>query len=104
MNTNQGLDGSGIVEHMTLNYFLFALYDIRLVDGHDFSVLGGSVAYMPGYEPPLAGPIHGAHQKIDQSWWPASLDAGSNQRLKGAVISLIDQSLPNTLKRMQLAD
>lgn len=104
MNTNQGLDGFGIVEHMTLNYFLFALYDIRIVDGRDFSVLGGSLAYMPGYEPPAAGPVAGPHQKIDQSWWPTSLDAAANPRLKAGVIDLIDQSLPNTLKWIQLID
>jgi hypothetical protein len=35
---------------------------------------------------------------------PASLDAASNQRLKGGVIELIDMSLPNTLQQMQLTD
>jgi hypothetical protein len=104
MNTNQGLSGFGIVEHAGLHYFLFALYHIRLVDGRDLSLLDSASVYLPGYAPPFSGPIRGPHQKVDQSWWPTTLAAASNPRLKAGVIDLIDKSLPDALKRMQLVE
>jgi hypothetical protein len=104
INTNQTLSGFGIVEHIGVHYFLFSLYHIRFVDGRDFSLLDGAGAYLPERAPPFSGAIRGPHQKVDQSWWPTSLVAASNPRLKAGVIDLIDQSLPNTLKRLQLLD
>jgi len=97
-NTNQSLYGLGIVEHAGFQYFLFALYEIVLVDGNDFSFLGLSIASFPNA---LRGkPV----QKVDQSLWPTSLDAASNPRLKEGVIDLIDQTLPSTLQQLQLVD
>jgi hypothetical protein len=103
-NTNQVLDGFGILDVWDLQYFAFAPYQITLLDGHDFSRLGQSAGVLPAAESPAYRPIAGPHMKVDQSWWPTSLDAGSNPRLKTAVINLIDQSLPDTLKRIQLID
>jgi hypothetical protein len=97
MNTNQYVGGFGIVEHMSLNYFVFALYNLRLLDGHDFSFLGAGAGSG-------GGAVHGPSRKVDQSWWPTSLDAASNPRLKAAVIELIDQSLPTALKGVQLVE
>lgn len=99
MNTNQTLSGFGVLDYADIHYFLFALYYVRLIDGRDFSELdGGNSA------PPFSGPIRGPHQKVDQSWWPTSLAAASNPRLKAGMIDLIDKSLPDTLKRLQLVD
>ena len=99
MNTNQHLSGFGILDHADIHYFLFALYYVRLVDGRDFSEIDRANS-----TPLFSGGIRGAHQKVDQSWWPTSLAAASNPRLKAGMIDLIDKTLPDTLKRMQLAD
>ncbi len=104
INTNQILYGFGMVEHLTLNYFLYALYGVILIDGHDFSQIGATAAYLPEMAPPLSGPIRGPHLKIDKSWWPTSLDPAANPQLKAGVIDLIDKSLAYTLQRIQLAD
>jgi len=48
--------------------------------------------------------MRGPHKQVDESWWPTARDAASNQRLKGAVVELIDQSLPNTLQQLQLVN
>jgi hypothetical protein len=109
-STNQSLNGLGIVEHgggagiFPKHYFLFALYAVSVIDGNQFSPLGFSFASLPGAAPYLMEVIHGPNREVDQSLWPASLDAASNQRLKGGVIELIDKSLPNTLQQMQLTD
>jgi hypothetical protein len=109
-STNQSLNGLGIVEHgggagiFPKHYFLFALYYVSVIDGNQFSPLGLSVASLPEAPSYLMAVIHGPNREVDQSLWPASLDAASNQRLKGGVIELIDKSLPNTLQQMQLTD
>jgi len=97
MNTNQYVGGFGVVEHMNLNYSLFALYGVKLIDGHDFSFLGTSGAQG-------GPPLHGPNRRIDQSWWPKALDAASNPQLKAAVIELIDQSMPSARGGVQLID
>jgi hypothetical protein len=97
LSTNQYVGGFGIVEHLSLNYTVFALYGVRLIDGHDFSFLGSGAA-------PSGVPVSGPSLKVDQTWWPTSLDAASNPRLKAAVIDLVDQSLPTALRGVQLLD
>jgi hypothetical protein len=77
---------------------------MSLVDGHQFKSLSQSIALMPNEQHGLfaTSPISGPHREVDETWWPASLDAGSNQRLKGAVVELIEQSLPDTVGKLQL--
>jgi hypothetical protein len=103
--TNQTLTGLGIVEGFQLGdplVYMYAFHSISVVDGHEWSVSRGTYATVPD-EPGLFGPrFKGASRKLDKSWWPTSLDAASNQRLKGVVVELIDQSLPGTLQKMQL--
>jgi hypothetical protein len=99
MNTNQTVTGFGILDYASIHYFLFALYYGRLVDGRDFSELDGLNSMQL-----FSGPIRGPHQKVDQSWWPTSLAAASNPRLKAGVVDLIDKSLPDMLKRLELVD
>jgi len=43
-------------------------------------------------------------QEVDKLWWPTSLDAASNQKLKGAMVEFIDKSLPNTLRQMEVTN
>jgi hypothetical protein len=109
--SNQALNGLGIVDGPGIvtqpdNYHLYALYEMYLIDGHQFSALAHRGAIMPGehFNPFDSSPILGPNRKVDESWWPTSLDIASNQRLKAAVIDLINQSLPNTLKEMQLVN
>jgi hypothetical protein len=106
-SSNQGLKGLGIVELgglISKHYVLYALYNVSVIDGNQFSILGRSVASLPDAPSYLMENIHGPNREVDQSWWPTSLDAASNQRLKGGVIDLIDKSLPGSLQQMQLTD
>ena len=104
--TNQALHGIGLVQGGGVvgrdYYWIHALYEINVIDGHEFRSLGRSFGSL-AEEPPLTNMIRGPNREVEASWWPASLEAGSNPKLKGGVIDLIDQSLPNTLQRMQLA-
>jgi hypothetical protein len=103
--TNQMLTGLGIVEGFKFGdplVYVYTFYSISLVDGHDWTLSRGTFATVPG-EPGMFGPrLKGASRELDKSWWPTSRDAASNQRLKGVVVELIDQSLPGTLQKMQL--
>jgi hypothetical protein len=103
--TNQMLTGLGIVDGFKFGdhlVYVYTFYSISLVNGHDWTVSRGTFATVPG-EPSLFGPrLKGASRELDASWWPASLDATSSQRLKGVVAELIDQSLPGTLQKMQM--
>jgi hypothetical protein len=104
--TNQILEGLGIVQGSDLfasNIYAHAYYEISVVDGHAWTLSRSTVAGLPGGGEGLFGPrMKGVDRELDKSWWPSSLDAASNQRLKGVVVELIDQSLPGTLQRMQL--
>jgi hypothetical protein len=107
--TNQILNGLGIVDGPGMitqpdNYYVYALYEMYLIDGHQFSQLAHRGATMPGDHFDLFSSrmVLGPNRKVDESWWPASPEVGSNQKLKAGVTDLINQSLPNTLKEMQL--
>ncbi len=108
--TNQAVTGLGMLEasggvFSENRYYLYALYAVSIIDAHEFSSKAFTTGLMPGEAPfnPLTTPVlHGPHRQVDQSWWPTSLDAASNQRLKGAVVELVDKSLPNTLQQLQL--
>jgi hypothetical protein len=99
--TNQILTGLGIVEGGEV--YVYAFHSISLVDGHDWTLSRGTYATLQA-EPNFLGMPRskGASRKLDKSWWPVSRDAASNQRLKGVIVELIDESLPGTLRKMQL--
>jgi len=106
--TNQSISGLGIVEGPFDHYFIYAILRIVLVDGREFSTIAQSIAALPEAKPcnslfnkPF---ICGANREVDKTWWPASFDAASNQRLKGAMVEFIDKSLPNTLRQMELTN
>jgi hypothetical protein len=110
--TNQSVSGLGMLEASggllySNRHFVYALYAVSIIDAREFSSKAFTVSLMPGealVDPLRSTVIRGPHRQVDQSWWPTSPTAASNQRLKGAVLELIDQSLPNTLQQLQLAN
>jgi hypothetical protein len=109
--TNQFVNGLGIIEASSpiyaSSYFIYALYGVSIVDARTFASKGIVSARMPGesqINPLPTTFLIGPHRKADQSWWPTSRDAASNQRLKGAVVELIDQSLSYTLQQLPLTN
>ena len=103
--TNQILHGLGIVEGQRFgpNYYgIFALYRVAIIDGHEFKLIGDTYASLPAERG--TWPLHGLHRDVDQSWWPASLDAASNPKFNTVVHELIDRSLPGTLQKLQLTN
>jgi hypothetical protein len=110
--TNQYVNGLGLLEASggilyANTYFVYAIYAVDLVDANAFSSMGAAISLMPGeslVDPLRTTALRGPHRQVDQSWWPTSLDAASNQRLKGAVVQLIDASLANTLQQLELAN
>jgi hypothetical protein len=110
--TNQAVSGLGMLETSggilsSNRFFLYALYSVSIIDAREFSSKAVTVALMRGealVDPMRATALRGPHRQVDESWWPTARDANSNQRLKGAVVELIDQSLPNTLQQLQLVN
>jgi hypothetical protein len=109
--TNQIMRGLGIVhggisDSLLSHYYVHATYWVTLVDGHQFATMGNALASMPNEQRgPFGGSfIAGPYREVDQTWWPTSLDAASNQRLKGAMVELIDQSLPGALGKVHLVN
>ena len=107
-NSNQSMHGLGILGVGLLSprdFYLYAYYQIDLIDGHQFSSMGTSVGALPGvsYNPLFAPPVRGVSLKVDKSFWPGSAaTVASDPRLKAGVIDLINQSLPNTLAQLHL--
>ncbi len=109
--TNQFVNGLGIIETSSpiyaSSYFFYALYAVSIVDAKTFESKGIVNSRMPGeaqINPLPTTFLIGPHRQVDQSWWPTSLDAASNQRLKGAVVELIDKSLSSTLQHLPLTN
>lgn len=110
--TNQFVSGLGLLEGSggvlySNRYFVHAIYAVYMIDANAFSSMGVAISLMPGeslVDPLRATVLRGPHRQVDQSWWPTSPDAASNQRLKGAVVELIDNSLSNTLQQLQLTN
>jgi hypothetical protein len=108
--TNQFVNGLGLLEGSggvlySNSYYIYALYAVSIVDAKTFASKGIVRSVMPGeaqINPLPTTVLIGPHRQVDKSWWPTSLDAASNQRLKGAVVELIDKSLRNTLQELQL--
>lgn len=110
--SNQSVSGLGFLETSgglvsSNRHFVYALYAVSIIDAREFSSKAIMGALMPGeaaIDPLRSTVMRGPHRQVDQSWWPTSPNAASNPRLKGAVVELIDQSLPNTLQQLQLVN
>lgn len=105
-STNQNLYGLGILEHSGLGsgsrVWLYALYWITVVDGHNFSVIASSSAFPLDQTVLSFDLIKGPSRQLDESWMPATLDAAQNARLKNAVTDLLDRNLPGTIENLKL--
>jgi hypothetical protein len=110
--SNQSVSGLGMLEasggaFSSNRLFLYALYSVSIIDAREFKQKSITIALMPGealVDPLRSTALRGPHKQVDESWWPTARDAASNQRLKGAIVELIDQSLPNTLQQLQLVN
>lgn len=96
------IEGVGVITYATVmeSYsFVYALYEIRVIDGKTFDVI----------EKMAAGPLDnaaevrlgGPSRLTDDSSLHAN-DRGPDDSLRKAVVDLIDQSLPVTLSDMHL--
>jgi hypothetical protein len=94
-STNQSMYGLGLVDNSNLiltdNFYLFALWEMRVFDGKTFAVLGHKGA--PSSDMPLQSLIRGPYRKVDKSWWPAPAQVAQNAKLRGATLQLLEQSI-----------
>jgi hypothetical protein len=104
-NTNQSLRGLGILERAGLSakVWVYALYQVTVVDGRSFTVVASSPAILVSQDTVLTTMgIRGPAREVDQSWMPATLDPARNIRLKSALTELLDRHLPGTIETMRL--
>jgi hypothetical protein len=104
-STGRTVTGVGIVTRTAAFGFssqIHALYVVRLLDGHEFKVIAKcSASPLDNAEiNRLAGPSH----PVDDSFLPAANDIPRNEKLKAAIIDLIERSLPTTLEDLGLVD
>ncbi len=98
--TNQGVFGLGILETgapFRMGDLLYALYSIRIYDGHSFAVLRrqNAVTEEPNVLGSLVHPLGGPYLKVDTSWWP---DSGApSAMVREGIRSLIEKSLDVTM-------
>jgi hypothetical protein len=105
-STNQGLQGVGVVKSGVriggAPYMLYALYVITVVDGRDFSQIG---AARPAAARDLMPVIRGPTRNVDRSWWaetPGALGPEQQRRLKAGLAGLVGDTLPETVRKLQL--
>jgi hypothetical protein len=104
-NTNQSVHGLGILAGSSLmgtSVYMYALYQVTVVDGHSFAVVATSPAFPLGQTVLSMQAIRGPSREVDESWMPATLDAAQNTRLKSAVTDLLDRNLPGTIANLKL--
>jgi hypothetical protein len=104
-STNQSMYGLGIVDNSNLiltdNFYLFALWEMRVFDGKTFAVLGHKRA--PSSDMPLQSLIRGPYRKVDKSWWPAPAQVAQNAKLRGATLQLLEQSIEAVVAELFMA-
>jgi hypothetical protein len=81
---------------------IHALYVVKLIDGHEYnSIAKRSASPLNNTETiRLSGPS----RSVDDSFLPTANDPAQNEKLKAAIIDLIERSLPTTLQDMGLVD
>jgi hypothetical protein len=101
----RSVGGIGMISHSTLlsSYNqIHALYVVRVVDGHAFSLLEKrSAAPLDNSEIVRLG---GPSRMVDDTFLPTETGAAGNENLKEAVTDLIERSLPATLESLRLFD
>jgi hypothetical protein len=81
----------------------FAMLHVEVIDGNSFEILASSMMRLP--EPSAFGIHLPSYEFVDRSWWRDSFAEMSDQekeRLRKAIIGLIDKSLPFTFRRIGL--
>jgi len=99
-NTNQGLGGLGVLK-MANRYSVYALYWITVIDGSEFKVIGDAKAPAEGFMPAIRGPS----RSTDAALWaetPGALRDASKEKLKKDLTDLVMQTLPETVRRLQM--
>jgi hypothetical protein len=99
--TNQRIAGLGIVSGggglVARRQDIFALYELIVIDGRTWSIVGQANAPRSGG---MFEMIQGPFRGVDASFVPANAAAPTDAetaRLRRAITSLIDESLPSTL-------
>jgi hypothetical protein len=95
--------GIGIIHNAALfNAYtqVHALYVIRVIDGHSFKVIDKRPA-VPLNSTDIVR-LEGPSRLVDDTFLPTSSGVIGNERLKAAVIDLINRSLPTTLEQLRL--
>jgi hypothetical protein len=104
-NGGRSVGGIGIISHSTLlNSYnqIHALYVVRVIDGHAFSVLDKrSAAPLDNTEIVRLG---GPSRVVDDTFVPTEIGAAGNDKLKEAVTDLIERSLPAALESLRIFD
>jgi hypothetical protein len=99
---NRKIEGVGLITYATVmeSYsFVYALYEIRVIDGKTFDVIEKMAAdpLDNAAEVRLGGPSRLTDESLSR---PS--DSGPDDSLRKAIVDLIDQSLPVTLSDMHL--
>jgi hypothetical protein len=81
---------------------IYALYVIRVIDGHSFKVIDKRPA-APLNNTDMVR-LEGPSRLVDDTFLPTTGSVVENEQLKAAVIDLINRSLPTTLGQLRLAD
>jgi hypothetical protein len=104
-NGARSVEGVGIIHHSALlNSYnqIHALYVVRVIDAHKFSVLDTwSAAPLDNTE---IARLRGPSRTVDDAFLPTGIGPAENEKLKAAVTDLIERSLPATLENLRLFD
>ncbi len=106
--TNQSVYGLGMLElgaPLRTGEFIYALYSIRVYDGHNFTLLGrrDAVIEEPNVLTAWMQPIHGPHLVVDTSWWPDA-SAAPGPMVRDGIRSLVEKGLDVTMPMILSTD
>jgi hypothetical protein len=100
-STNQVVGGLGMVEAGGAinpdNVHLFAITTVHVYDGRTFERLGWQRSEFKIGASLVGRVINGPYRTLDRTWWPATPQAIHNDKLKGAMRALVEQSLATTI-------
>jgi hypothetical protein len=97
--------GIGIISDATLlsTYTqIHALYVVRVIDGHSFKMIDKRSA-APLNNTDMVR-LEGPTRLADDTFLPTASGIIGNEKLKAAVIDLVERSLPTTLEQLRLVD
>jgi hypothetical protein len=105
-DTNQYAMGFGVARRyaiLTHRYYLHALYELVIIDGHSFKPL--RTITQDDAPPSLFGSAsiaYGPAEKVDASYWAdsfAQLSPAQRNKIHQGLLKLVDESLPGFLRR-----